>query len=95
MQRAYSHQVSSAGSWPGGADGASYSYAYPEPAGFRAAPVASGAAFDDALREFVLGYHAGRQSQDPDSVLLAFLDSTYAAAADLRAWDRSSLEAQS
>ncbi len=93
MERAYSHEVSSAGYWPGGPDeGIFYSYAYPEPSGFRSAAVPPGAAFDETLGEFVLGYGDVRRAPDPDATLLAFLESTYAAAADLGGWDRSSLE---
>jgi hypothetical protein len=96
-REAYSHEVSSAGFWPGGAGGPGgplfYSYAYPSPPGFADAKVAPGAArFDAALGEFVLDYEAVRMADDPDAVLLAFLDSTYAVAADLGRWDRSALE---
>ncbi len=94
MHEAYSHEVSSAGFWPGGgAEGVFYSYAYPEPDGFRTAPVEPAAAhWDDDLSEFVLPYEAVRTAADPDAVLLAFLQSTYAAAADAAAWDRAALE---
>jgi len=96
-REAYSHEVSSAGFWPGGAGAAGgpffYSYAYPVPVGFAAAKVAPEAArFDPALGEFVLDYAAVRGAKDPDAALLAFLGSTYAAAADLAAWDRAALE---
>ncbi|MGQ0589640.1 MAG: DUF5996 family protein [Sphingosinicella sp.] len=96
-REAYSHEVSSAGFWPGGAgaEGSSffYSYAYPTPEGFAAATVAPDAArFDAALGEFILDYEAVRTAPDPDATLLAFLDSTYAAAADLGGWDRPALE---
>jgi len=96
-REAYSHQVSSAGFWPGGAGGEGgpffYSYAYPSPAGFGDAPVAPDAArFDAALGEFILDYDAVRAAPDPDAALLAFLDSTYAAAANLGGWDRAALE---
>ncbi|QNN64902.1 hypothetical protein H9L12_11850 [Sphingomonas rhizophila] len=93
---AYSHEVSSAGFWPGGAIAAEpifYSYAYPEPDGFRARPVAPDAAlFDGQLGEFVLPYDAVRTAKHPEAALMAFLESTYAAAADLAGWDRPSLE---
>ena len=96
-REAYSHEVSSAGFWPGGAGAEGgpffYSYAYPGPDGFADAPVRPDAArFDKALGEFVLDYEAVRRSDDPDSALLAFLTSTYEAAADLATWDRPSLE---
>ena len=88
--------MSSAGFWPGGAAGGApnfYSYAYPSPEGFAAAPVAPAEArFDEALGEFVLPYDAVRLSSDPDAALLAFLESAYAAAADLARWDRAALE---
>ncbi|HEX8481690.1 MAG TPA: DUF5996 family protein [Allosphingosinicella sp.] len=92
-REAYSHEVSSAGFWPGGAGGGGdpffYSYAYPAPEGFSQAPVKPDAArFDEALGEFVLPYAAVRGDGD----LLAFLRSTYAAAADLACWDRPTLE---
>jgi hypothetical protein len=95
MLEAYSHEVSSAGYWPGGPgeEGTFYAYAYPEPAGFRDAPVAPGAArYDDGLGEFVLPYEVVRTADDPDAVLLDFLQSTYEAAAETGGWDRRSLE---
>jgi Family of unknown function (DUF5996) len=96
-REAYSHEVSSAGFWPGGAGGEGgpffYSYAYPSPEGFADAPVAPDATrFDATLGEFILDYDAVRAAPDPDAALLAFLDSTYAAAADLGGWDRAALE---
>ncbi|HEX7135311.1 MAG TPA: DUF5996 family protein [Iamia sp.] len=94
MHEAYSHEVSSAGFWPGGgAEGVFYSYAYPEPDGFRDAVVEPAEAhWDDDLSEFVLPYEVVRTAADPDAVLLAFLQSTYEAAADRAAWDRAALE---
>jgi hypothetical protein len=93
---AYSHEVSSCGFWPGGpgAEAMFYSYAYPEPAGFAAAPVrpAAIARWDAGLGEFVLPYAAMRQTQSPDYALLIFLQSTYDAAADLGGWPRAELE---
>jgi hypothetical protein len=94
-REAYSHEVSSAGFWPGGPDHEAlfYSYAYPEPDGFRDAAVRPEAASYDAdLGEFVLPYDAVRRSDDPDATLLAFLEDTYAAAADAAGWDRPALE---
>src|SRR5581483_3456293 len=82
---AYSHEVSSAGFWPGGGAidyPAFYSYAYPEPAGFRPVKVRPDAAFfSEALGEFILPYDAVRTAKDPDRALLDFLASTYEAAA--------------
>jgi hypothetical protein len=94
-REAYSHEVSSAGFWPGSdvyPHAAFYSYAYPEPEGFRDAPVPQGAAFDEALGEFVLPYAVMRAAPDPDALLLAFLSATYEAAADKGGWDRQALE---
>ena len=94
MQEAYSHEVSSAGYWPGpDGEGVFYSYAYPEPDGYRIHPVTPAQAhFDDALGEFVLPYETVRTAPDPDAVLLDFLRSTYVAAADTAAWNREALE---
>jgi hypothetical protein len=96
-REAYSHEVSSAGFWPGGAGMAGgpffYSYAYPTPDRFAAARIEPEAArFDADLGEFVLEYEAVRTARDPDAALLAFLRSSYAAAADLAGWDRPALE---
>lgn len=94
-REAYSHEVSSAGFWPGSEafpQAAFYSYAYPEPAGFRDRPVTPGAHFDPALGEFILPYDVVRQASDPDALLLDFLETTYAAAAECGKWDRVSLE---
>lgn len=95
-REAYSHEVSSAGFWPGGGAidfPAFYSYAYPAPDGFADARVApEGAYFDKDLGEFLLPYDAVRNSSDPEATLLAFLESTYRAAADLGGWDRKALE---
>ena len=93
---AYSHEVSSAGFWPGSGAidyPAFYSYAYPEPSGFRTAKVRPGAAFfSDAVVEFILPYDAVRTAADPDTALLDFLQSTYDAAAIAAQWDRDALE---
>lgn len=93
---AYSHEVSSAGFWPGSGAvdyPAFYSYAYPEPAGFRTAKVRPDAAFfSEAMSEFVLPYDAVRKADDPDEALLDFLNSTYDAAANAAKWDRDALE---
>jgi len=97
-REAYSHEVSSAGFWPGGGgspvdDAAFYSYAYPAPEGFAAAKVKPEAAvWSKELGEFLLPYDAMRKSADPDNALMAFLTSTYEAAADLAKWDRQALE---
>jgi hypothetical protein len=95
-REAYSHEVSSAGFWPGG-EGAEqavfYAYAYPVPPGFAEAPVRPTVAhFSEALGEFVLPYEAVRRAASPEDALLDFLQSTYEAAADLGGWDRVALE---
>ena len=92
-QEAYSHEVSSAGFWPGGGpidEAAFYAYAYPTPDGFREASVKPGATyFDKDFGEFILPYEAVRTSPDPSATLLAFLESTHEAAATLGGWDRT------
>jgi len=94
MWEAYSHEVSSAGYWPGpDGEGVFYSYAYPEPPGYRDASVSPvPGSFDDALGEFTLPYTAVREADDPDALLLEFLQSTYDVAADTGDWDRAALE---
>jgi hypothetical protein len=94
MHEAYSHEVSSCGYWPGGeGEGLFYSYAYPEPPGYRERAVSPAeASFSEALGEFVLAYEAVRTAVDPDALLLDFLQSSYEAAADSAAWDRRALE---
>lgn len=97
-REAYTHEVSSAGFWPGNvggpiADAAYYSYVYPEPEGFAKAKVRPTAAFYSSdLKEWVLPYDAVREAEDPDVELTGFLEDTYAAAADLGKWDRKALE---
>ena len=98
-REAYSHEVSSAGFWPGGGGvidfPAFYSYAYPAPEGFADARIAPDAAYyEKRLGEFLLPYDAVRRASDPDATLAAFLDSTYTAAADLGGWDRAALECE-
>ena len=95
-REAYSHEVSSAGFWPGGGPidyAAFYSYAYPAPEGFSSARVRPDAAFfGRELGEFLLPYDAVRTARDPKQTLMDFLESAYAAAADLGKWDRANLE---
>jgi Family of unknown function (DUF5996) len=95
-REAYSHEVSSAGFWPGGGPvdyPAFYSYAYPAPDGFAAQKMTPDAAFFHAQAgEFILPYDAVREAADPDRVLLGFLECTYDAAARLGNWDRQALE---
>jgi hypothetical protein len=95
MQEAYSHEVSSAGFWPGsaGADASFYSYAYPPPPGFKEYRVQPrGASFSETLGEFLLPYEQVRAAKDPAAELLSFLQSTYEAAAVTGKWDRAALE---
>ena len=95
-REAYSHEVTSVGFWPGNEQAPEpifYAYAYPSPAGYAEASVQPEAAYWlDELGEFVLPYDAVRRADDPDATLLAFLESTHAAAADLAGWDREALE---
>jgi hypothetical protein len=93
---AYSHEECSAGFWPGSGAidyPAFYCYAYPEPKGYREIKVRPDAAFfSEALGEFILPYDSVRTADDPDKMLLEFLQSTYEAAADCAKWDRETLE---
>ena len=95
---AYSHEASSAGFWPGGGDikgPAFYSYAAPEPQGFANQPVLPKQAFyHPQMKEFLLLYDDVRTADSPRDALLAFLHSTYEAAANLAQWDRKALERQ-
>jgi len=96
-REAYSHEVSSAGFWPGGGGpvdyAAFYSYAYPAPKDFAAARVRPAQAFfSQELGEFLLPYDAVRTASDPERMLMDFLQTTYEAAAELGGWDRSALE---
>ena len=95
-REAYSQEVSSCGFVAGGErmrHAAFYSYVYPEPEGFSAAPVRPREAFsNDKLRQFLLSYDVVRESENPDAMLLDFLQTTYEAAATLGNWDRTVLE---
>jgi hypothetical protein len=95
-REAYSHEVSSCGFWPGGGpvvEPVFYAYAYPAPEGFRDYPVQPKEAFYSwELQEFILPYEVVRQAREPDAVILAFLQSTYEAAANLGHWDRVAVE---
>jgi hypothetical protein len=95
MQEAYSHELASAGLWPGTGWGeaAFYAYAYPEPEGYRSQKVKPEAAFFyPSLGEYILPYEAVRRAERPDETLLEFLQATYEFAADLAVWDRAALE---
>ena len=95
-REAYSHQVSSAGFWPGSDNfryAAFYSYAYPEPPGFSSfAGRPQAAQYNKDLGQFILSYDAVRTAEAPDAVLMEFLQSTYEAAATTGHWDRNALE---
>jgi len=97
-RESYSHEVSSGGWWPGqgGLDAPMfYAYSAPEPAGFRTASVLPPEAFyEPKIGEFLLPYNAVRNSADPKSMLLDFLQTTYEAAANFGKWDRAALERQ-
>jgi hypothetical protein len=96
MREAYSHEVISHGFWPGSGpilEPAFYAYAVPEPAGLKEARVRPDAAFyHRELGEFILPYDAVRTMPSPADAVRDFVDSTYAAAADLGGWDRRALE---
>jgi hypothetical protein len=98
-QEAYSHEVSSAGFWPGSPGPveypAFYSYAYPAPQGFAEASARPAQAFfSKDLGEFILPYDAVSAAADPRATLMAFLQSTYDAAAETGGWDRAALECE-
>jgi hypothetical protein len=93
-REAYSQEVSSAGFWAGGitdADAFFYSYAYPEPAGFREHPVSAGG-WNGDWQEYILPYQEVRSAANPKALRSSFLQSTYDAAADLADWNRVRLE---
>ena len=96
VREAYSHEVSSAGFWPGGPGGvepAFYSYAAPEPPGFAEAKVRPDvASYNPQFKQFLLPYEAMRQEPSPSAALLEFAQSTYEAAAELGGWPRKELE---
>ncbi len=95
---AYSHEVCSCGFWPGmpGVEPFFYSYAYPEPPGYKEYSIApSAGSYDKNFGEFMLPYEEMRQSADPDATLLSFLQRTYEAAANLAQWDRDALDVRS
>jgi hypothetical protein len=95
---AYSHEVSSCGFWPGGGPvdmPVFYAYAYPEPEGFKEYAIQPAEAFyHTQMREFLLPYDVVRTAKSPDQMLLAFVQSTYEAAANLAQWERGKLERQ-
>ncbi|MGZ3241790.1 MAG: DUF5996 family protein [Burkholderiaceae bacterium] len=96
MREAYSHEVSSCGFWPGNDAmpyAAFYAYAYPVPQGYSTRRVhPDHASYNATFGEFILPYDEVREADSPDATLLAFLQDTYEAAADLSGWDRVALE---
>lgn len=94
-REAYSHEVSSAGFWPGGGEfsgPAFYSYTVPTPEGFGDQPVQPESAFySNEMSEFFLMYDDIRLDS-PGKNIMAFLRSTYEAGANLAKWDRGNLE---
>ena len=96
MQESYSHEVSSCGFWPGSEEFPQpvfYSYCYPMVPGFSEQNIApSEAFFSNEMGEFMLTYDAVRQSENPEKMLIKFLQSTYEAAAETGRWDRAALE---
>jgi Family of unknown function (DUF5996) len=94
--QAYSHEVLSAGFWPGSGamqEAAFYAYAAPEPAGYKAARVGPAAAFYSGdLNEFILRYEDARTAPSPPEAIMEFLQTTYEAGATLARWDRPELE---
>lgn len=96
-REAYSHECASVGWWPGSSGGleepAFYAYAYPEPPGFaNVTPNPREAYYHTEMHEWILPYEVVRGASDPDAMVLAFCESTYAAAATLGAWNRAELE---
>lgn len=95
-REAYSQEVSSLGFWPGNAampQPVFYSYAYPEPSGFKDTRIQPNSAhYEPKLREFILPYDQVRTAANPDQVLLEFAQSAYDAASTLGKWDREALE---
>jgi hypothetical protein len=92
---AYSHEVISAGFWPGNGgygQAAFYCYAAPVPEGLKDIKLTSHGAFNQDLGEFLLNYEDVRHSPDPAQTVLDFLQNTYSACADLAKWDRENLD---
>jgi hypothetical protein len=97
-REAYSHEVISAGFWPGtgDVDAFFYCYAAPEPAGFSKAEVSPATAvYGSQFSEFLLPYEDVRTAASPEKTLLGFLQTTYEAGATLGSWDRSLVKSSS
>lgn len=97
-REAYSHEVISAGFWPGSGpiqEPAFYSYTAPAPEGLDQQPIRpKGASYDKAMSEFLFRYDNVRNETSPENALLDFMQSTYEAGANLARWDRTALERQ-
>lgn len=92
---AYSHEVISAGFWPGNGgygQAAFYAYAAPSPDGLQNTVLNGKGGYNAKLGEFILDYADARGSGDPSGTVLEFLEDTYSAAADLAKWDRAALD---
>jgi len=92
---AYSHEVISAGFWPGNGGygrAAFYAYAAPTPDGLQSTVLKGKGGFNPKIGEFILDYADARASEDPADTVLEFLEDTYSAAADLAKWDRAALD---
>jgi hypothetical protein len=95
QSEAYSHEVISAGFWPGnGGYGrpAFYTYAVPVPVGLDKVALSGKGSFDPTMGEFLLDYTDVRKGADPAREVLRFLQETYSAAAELANWDRANLD---
>jgi hypothetical protein len=99
-REAYSHEVTSAGFWPGGGlpggaglqEAVVYAYAAPEPPGYKTAPVSPRTAFYSGdLNEFLFKYEDLRMAPSPHDALMEFLQTTYQAGATLADWNRAEL----
>jgi hypothetical protein len=98
-REAYSHEVISAGFWPGDAaslpEPAFYVYVHPEPAGLAEQPIRPDAAVwvpQNGTSMAVLRYDEFRRAGNPRADLLEFLESTYEAGATLAGWPVGDLE---
>lgn len=96
QREAYSHEVISAGFWPGnGGYGAAafYCYAAPVPDGLADKQISPEAAkWDKTLGEYVFLYDDVRLQPSPEDALLEFIENAYSAAADAAKWDRMLLD---
>jgi hypothetical protein len=92
---AYSHEVISAGFWPGNGGygrAAFYAYAAPVPKGLNQAVLEGKGSFNQSLGEFLLDYADAQKASNPAETVLQFLEETYAVSADAAGWDRKNLD---